>query len=419
MILLKNATLLDQQQVDILIEEGRVTKIGMQLNAAHAEVIDLQGKYVVPGFVDVHVHWREPGFSYKETIKGGSLAAAKGGFTTAMLMPNVNPVPDTAEHLKQQLDIIANDSIIRAIPYAAISQNLEGTALSEMDELSQLGCFAFTDDGKGIQTSRLMYEAMQQAAKLNKAVVAHCEDNSLIYGGHMHQGKRSEELGIQGIPSICESVQIARDVLLAEAANCHYHVCHVSTKESVRVIRDAKRAGIKVTAEVCPHHLIYDDQQIPYDNGLWKMNPPLRDATDKQALIEALEDGTIDFIATDHAPHAMSEKDVPMSQASFGIVGSEIAFAQLYSHFVVTKRWTLKQLVEWLSIKPAQCFGLPYGQLAINSIADLTVLDLEKRQLVTEDIFASQGKNSPFVGQMLSGWPVLTLSEGRIVYRDL
>ena len=419
-MLLKQGKLLLQGQLlkkDILIEGKYITKIADTIDVEGHEVIDLNGKIVVPGFIDVHVHWREPGFEYKETIKTGSMAAAKGGFTTVMPMPNLNPVPDTKEHLQQQLAIIQMDSVIRAIPYGAITKGELGEDLADFDELAALGCFAFSDDGRGVQTAERMLRAMQQAATLQKAVVAHCEDNSLILGGCMHKGCRSVQLQLPGIPSVCESVQIARDVLLAEAAHCHYHICHVSTKESVRVIREAKKAGIHVTAEVCPHHLLYCDMDIPENNGLWKMNPPLRAIEDRQALVEALEDGTIDMIATDHAPHADYEKEISMQQAAFGIVGCETAFAQLYTGFVKTGRWTLQQLVDYMTIKPALAFDLPYGRIQEGGLADITVIDLETEKAINREQFFSKGKNTPFNGQTLFGWTALTIFEGQVVYQ--
>lgn len=420
MLLLKNGKLLENGKLvkkDILIEGKYIKNIDSEINVGDAQVRDLAGKFVAPGFIDVHVHWREPGFSYKETIYQASRAAARGGFTTAMPMPNLNPVPDSYENLKQQLDIIAKDSVIRAIPYGAITKGELGEDYADFEELND-HVFAFSDDGRGVQDANMMYQSMKIAAKLNKAIVAHCEDNSLILGGCMHCGKRSKELGQKGISSVCESVQIARDVLLAEDAGCHYHVCHVSTKESVRIIRDAKKAGIKVTCEVCPHHLISDENDIPEAIGMWKMNPPLRASEDRQALIAGVLDGTIDIIATDHAPHAPHEKEVPMAESAFGIVGSETAFAQLYTYFVKTGIFTLEQVVDMMTKKVAEIFDLPYGKLEVGSYADLVAIDLEREEEINPANFLSKGRNTPYAGEKVYGIPVLTLCAGKVVYED-
>lgn len=420
MILLKNGKILENGKLvkkDILISEKKIEKIADEISNFSGVVIDLKGKFVSAGFIDVHVHWREPGFSYKETIYQASRAAARGGFTTAMPMPNLNPVPDSYENLKQQLDIIEKDSVIRALPYGAITKGELGEEYADFQELAE-HVFAFSDDGRGVQDANMMFQSMQIAAKLNKAIVAHCEDNSLILGGCMHCGKRSRELGQKGIPSVCESVQIARDVLLAEASGCHYHVCHVSTKESVRVIREAKKAGIKVTCEVCPHHLISDENDIPEASGMWKMNPPLRAIEDRQALIAGVLDGTIDIIATDHAPHAPHEKEIPMAESAFGIVGSETAFAQLYTNFVKTGIFTLEQVVSMMSSKVAEIFDLPYGKLEEGSFADLVVIDLDRKETINPENFLSKGRNTPYANEEIYGIPVLTFCEGRMVYKD-
>ena len=420
MLLLKNGKVLENGVLvskDILIDDKKIVKIDKNIQENVDKVLDLEGKFVSPGFIDVHVHWREPGFEYKENIYHASRAAARGGFTTAMPMPNLDPVPDNYENLKIQLDIIERDSVIRAIPYGAITKGELGKDYAEFEELVDY-VFAFSDDGRGVQDANMMYESMMVAAKLNKAIVAHCEDNSLIRGGCMHCGRRSRELDLPGIPSVCESVQIARDVLLAEAAGCHYHVCHVSTKESVRVVREAKAAGIKVTCEVCPHHLISDEMDIPEDNGMWKMNPPLRAREDRNALIAGLLDGTIDVIATDHAPHATHEKDLTMRKAAFGIVGSETAFSQLYTKFVKTGVFSLDLLVKLMTEKVADTFGLPYGCLEENGYADLVVIDLEKSLKIDPEKFLSKGRNTPYVGEEIYGIPVLTLSEGKVAYKD-
>lgn len=413
---IKNGQLLDNnelKQVDIEIEGNIITKIGENLATEGCEVIDAKGLLVAPGFIDLHVHLREPGGEHKETIETGTLAAAKGGFTTVAAMPNTKPVPDSAEHLEALNAKIDEKAHIRVLPYASITVGEVGEELVDFASLKQSGAFAFTDDGVGVQSAGMMLEAMKQAAKLDKAIVAHCEDNSLINRGSVHEGKFSAAQGINGIPSVCESVQIARDVLLAEAAGCHYHVCHISTVGSVRAVRDAKRAGIRVTAEVTPHHLLLCEEDIPGLDPNYKMNPPLRGKDDKKALIEGLLDGTIDFIATDHAPHTEEEKARGMLKAPFGIVGLETAFPLLYTNLVKKGVLTLQQLVDALTVKPAESFSLPYGQLKIGAIADIVLIDLETEQEINADEFASKGKNTPFNGMKCVGWPVLTIAEGK------
>ncbi|MDO4690064.1 MAG: dihydroorotase [Fusobacterium sp.] len=418
-MLLKNCKILKDGKLiesDILIKDRKIEKIEKNIKC-DGEAIDVKGRFVTAGFIDVHVHWREPGFSQKETIYTASRAAARGGFTTVMTMPNLNPVPDSAETLRKQLDIINMDSCIRAIPYGAITKEEYGKELSDMEAIAE-NVFAFTDDGRGVQSANIMYEAMLKAAKLGKPIVAHCEDNSLIRGGGMHEGKRSAELGLAGIPSICESVQVARDILLAEAANCHYHVCHISAKESVRAVREAKKNGIKVSCEVTPHHLLSCDEDILEDNGMWKMNPPLRGREDRDAIIAGILDGTIDIIATDHAPHTQAEKERGIAKSSFGIVGSETAFSQLYTKFVKTDIFSLELLVKLMNENVAQLFNLPYGKLKEGALADLVVIDLEKEMIIDTEKFLSKGKNTPYAGKKVNGIPVLTICDGKIVYLD-
>ncbi|MEB8101900.1 dihydroorotase [Staphylococcus xylosus] len=422
MKLLTNAQILQDGElirVSILIDGKHIKKIAPQIEVdADTEEIDVKGQFVSPGLVDVHVHLREPGGEHKETIETGTKAAARGGFTTVCPMPNTRPVPDSEENLNRLNQLIVENAQVRVLPYAAITVRQAGKEHVDFSTLAQNGAFAFTDDGVGVQQANMMYEAMQEAAKVNKAVVAHCEDNSLIYGGAMHEGERSKALDIPGIPNICEAVQIARDVLLAEAAGAHYHVCHVSTKESVRAIRDAKKAGIHVTAEVTPHHLLLTEDDVPGDDAIYKMNPPLRSKEDRDALLEGLLDGTIDCIATDHAPHAAEEKAQPMTKAPFGIVGSETAFPLLYTHFVKNGEWTLQQLVDYLTIKPAQTFDLPYGKLEEGGLADLTVINLDKETEINADDFASKGRNTPFIGYNVYGTPVLTMVEGEVKFKE-
>lgn len=402
---------------EIWIEEGKIKAIGTGFpEAEFDEVFDAQGQLITPGLVDVHVHLREPGFTYKETIEAGTKAAARGGFTTVCAMPNLDPVPDTAEKLKQVYDIIKRDAVVKVLQYASITENLRSEELVDQEALINEGAFAFTNDGVGVQTAGTMYLAMKEAAKNNKALVAHTEDESLLFGGVMHAGEKAEELGLPGILSVTESSQIARDLLLAEATGVHYHVCHVSTKESVRVIRDAKKAGIHVTAEVSPHHLILIDEDIPEDFGFWKMNPPLRGKADREALIEGLLDGTIDCIATDHAPHGLEEKSQSFLQSPFGIVGSETAFQLVYTHFVETGKFTLEQVIDWMAVKPAAIFGLEAGTLTIGASADLAVYDIAHSAVIDKKDFLSKGENTPFVGWEIKGETLMTFVNGKLVW---
>ena len=402
----------------VLVEDGKIAAIGANVTSTVAQQIDGKGLLLSPGFIDVHVHLREPGGEQKETIETGTNAAAKGGYTTICAMPNTRPVPDTAENFSHVLDLVEKNALVRVLPYGSITIRQAGKERTDIKSLKNLGAFALTDDGVGVQAAGTMLEAMEEAAKFNIPIVAHCEDNSLIYGGVMHKGKRSKELGLKGIPSVSESVHIARDILLAEAAGAHYHVCHVSTKESVRVIRDAKKAGIHVTAEVSPHHLILCEDDIPSDEAIWKMNPPLRAKEDMMALRAGLVDGTLDFIATDHAPHTEEEKSNGFEKAPFGIVGLETAFPLLYTHFVKPGEWTLQQLLDYLTIKPAKVFGFEFGKLEVGSPADLVLIDLKKEQKIDKETFISKGKNTPFNGIVCNGWPQLTMYNGEIVWQE-
>lgn len=403
---------------EIWIEDGRIKAIGTGFSEAEFdEVFDAKGQLITPGLVDVHVHLREPGFTYKETIEAGTRSAARGGFTTVCAMPNLNPVPDTAEKLRQVYDIIRKDAVVKVLQYAPITENLRSEKLVDQEALIEEGAFAFTNDGVGVQTAGTMYLAMKEAAKNNKALVAHTEDESLLFGGVMHAGKKAEELGLPGILSVTESSQIARDLLLAEATGVHYHVCHVSTKESVRVIRDAKKAGIHVTAEVSPHHLILIDEDIPEDFGFWKMNPPLRGRKDREALIEGLLDGTIDCIATDHAPHGLEEKSQSFMKSPFGIVGSETAFQLIYTHFVETGQFTLEQVINWLAVKPAEIFGLNAGTLTVGAPADVAIFDITKTCTIDKEDFLSKGENTPFIGWKVKGETQMTFVNGKLVWQ--
>jgi dihydroorotase len=420
-LLIQNASYIasngETKQADILIENGIITKIENQLEVSVDRKINAAGMLVSPGFVDLHVHLREPGGEKKETIATGTLAAARGGYTTLAAMPNTRPVPDSIEQMEWLQTRIEETAKVRVLPYASITVRQIGKELTDFEALKNAGAFAFTDDGVGVQDASKMLEAMRKAASVNMAIVAHCEENTLINKGCVHEGSFSKRNGLNGIPSVCESVQIARDVLLAEAAGCHYHVCHVSTKESVRVIRDAKKAGIKVTAEVTPHHLLLTQDDIPDSlDPNYKMNPPLRDTTDRDALIEGLLDGTIDFIATDHAPHTTEEKNEGIKLAPFGIVGLETAFPLLYTHFVLKNIMTLEQLIRYLTLKPAESFSLPYGKIETGAPADFVLLNLDEEKAIDPQEFLSKGKNTPFAGWTCKGWPQMTIASGKVVW---
>ena len=362
---------------------------------------------VFPGFCDVHVHFREPGFSYKETIYTGSRAAARGGYTDVCTMPNLNPVPDTPAHLKAQTDIIERDSVINIYPYGTITMHQAGEQLSDMQGMSK-DVIAFSDDGRGVQSDSLMEQAMLEAKRLGKMIVAHCEVNSLLNGGYIHDGVYARAHGHRGICSASEYEQIARDIELVKKTGVSYHVCHISTKESVDIIRRAKREGVDITCETGPHYLVLDDSHLK-EHGRFKMNPPLRGIEDRLALIEGVVDGTIDMIATDHAPHSAEEKALGLEKSPFGITGIETAFPVLYSGLVKTDIITLEKLVALLTVNPRKRFNIPMGD-------NYTVWDLEKTFTVDSKDFVSMGKATPFEGMTLQGECVMTVVNGKAVY---
>ncbi|MBN6185913.1 dihydroorotase [Aneurinibacillus sp. BA2021] len=418
--ILRNGTvLIDGEQVkkDILIEGNVIRAIAENLNPEGHELIDVTGKLVTPGFIDMHVHLREPGFEAKETIATGTASAARGGFTTVACMPNTRPVIDTPETVQQILCKAKEEGSARVLPIGAITVRELGRELTDMAALKEAGVLAVSDDGVGVQTSQMMKDAMKMATALDLPVIAHCEDDSLAEGGCVHEGVFSEKYGLKGIPSEAESIHVGRDILLAEATGAHYHVCHISTVESVRLVREAKQRGARVTAEVCPHHLLLCDEDIPGLDANYKMNPPLRSRRDRDALIEGLKDGTIDMIVTDHAPHTEEEKQRSMELAPFGIVGLETAFPLLYTKLVLSGVFTLQEIVDRMTKAPADVFGLPWGTLAEGAVADIAVIDMETEKAVDPTTFASKGRNTPFTGWKLKGWPVLTMLEGRIVWQ--
>lgn len=373
------------------------------------ESLDSSEYFIFPGFCDVHVHFREPGFSYKETIATGSMAAARGGYTAVCTMPNLDPVPDSCEHLKVQQDIIDSDACIGVYPYGAITAGEKGETLADMAAMSG-SVIAFSDDGHGVQSEDMMRQAMLEARDLGKLIVAHCEDNSLLRGGYIHDGQYAREHGHRGICSESEYGQIARDLKLAEETGCSYHVCHISAKESVELIRQAKKRGVDVTCETAPHYLILDDSALE-EEGRFKMNPPLRDKTDRQALIEGIQDGTIDIIATDHAPHGAEEKAKGLAGSPFGIVGIETAFPLLYTYLVRTGIISMEKLMELLVVNPRKRFGIPLGN-------DFSIWSMEKTVVDPED-FLSKGKATPFAGWEIFGKCLLTVYNGNIVFKQI
>ncbi len=365
---------------------------------------------IFPGFCDVHVHFREPGFSYKETIRTGCLAAAHGGFTAVCTMPNLDPVPDCAENLGIQLKIIEKDACINVYPYGALTVAEKGERLSDMEAMKDK-VIAFSDDGKGVQTEELMREAMTRAKKLGKIVAAHCEDNSLLFGGYIHDGEYAKRFGHKGICSESEWRQIERDLRLAKETGCAYHVCHVSCRESVELIRRAKAEGVDVTCETAPHYLVLDERSLRED-GRFKMNPPLRGKDDRLALLEGVKDGTVDMIATDHAPHSAEEKAKGLAKSAFGIVGLETAFPVLYTRLVKTGEISLETLVKLMTENPRKRFGIKQGN-------DWTAWDLGSEQAADPESFLSKGRATPFAGEKLFGKCLLTVCGGKVVYKGI
>ena len=368
-------------------------------------------KYAVfPGFCDVHVHFREPGFSYKETMVSGSAASARGGYTAVCTMPNLNPVPDSMEHLQQQLDLIRDGACIHVYPYGSITVGEKGETMADLADMAP-HVIGFSDDGRGVQSDEMMRAAMLKAKQLGKMIVAHCEVNDLLRGGYIHDGEYAKEHGHRGICSESEWVQIARDLELVKETGVKYHVCHISTKESVDIIRTAKAAGIDVTCETGPHYLVMDDSMLQ-ENGRFKMNPPLRSKSDREALVQGIVDGTIDMIATDHAPHSAEEKSKGLESSAFGVVGIETAFPICYTYLVKTGIITMEKLMELLVINPRKRFDIPLGN-------DFSIWDLDAEYAIDPADFLSMGKATPFEGWRVQGKCMATVCDGKIVYTTL
>ncbi len=406
-------------KLDVLITDGKINTLSTSISTNGVDaVFYAQDKYLIPGFVDVHVHLREPGFSYKETIKTGTIAAAKGGYTAVCPMPNINPVPDSVENIKTELEMIKKDAVINVYPFASITKGRKGGGeLVDFEALKDLAV-GFSDDGTGVQKEQDMALAMEKCAKLGKIISAHCEVNDLLKGGYIHDGEYCKAHGHKGICSASEYEQIDRDCKLAKKTGVHYHVCHISTKESVEIIRKAKANGVNVTCETGPHYLTMCDKDLQ-ENGRFKMNPPLRSEDDKEALLNGILDGTIDVIATDHAPHSADEKSKGLADSTMGVVGLETSFAVLYTKLVKTGFISLEKLVELMSVNPRRIFDLPGGEIKEGENADLALLDLNAEWCVNPNEFLSMGKATPFEGWQLQGRNVMTMCGGKIVYEAL
>lgn len=403
------------QKLSVLVEDGRIVSLSPNTPpVSGARVIELKNGTLFPGFVDVHVHLREPGFSYKETIAAGTRAAARGGFTAVCPMPNLKPVPDSPANLRPQLDLIRRDAVVHVHPYGAITVGEKGETLADLEGLASQ-VVAFSDDGKGVQDPAKMKEAMHRAKALGKLIVAHCEDESLVGGGYIHDGAYAKAHGHRGNPSASEWKQVERDLKLVEETGCAYHVCHVSTKESVELIRQAKARGLDVTCETAPHYLVFNDTMLQ-EEGRFKMNPPIRSEADRQALLAGIQDGTVDMIATDHAPHAPEEKAGGLEKSLNGIVGLETAFPVLYTHLVRPGILSLETLIDLMHTNPARRFGIG-APLEEGAPADLTVFDLDAQYTIRPEDFLSQGKSSPFAGERVFGKCLLTLSDGEIAWQ--
>lgn len=423
-LLIKNALVYKSdkfEKSDVLIKDGIIHSLGVSVSfdGNIDRVVDALGKYfLIPGFADVHTHLREPGFSYKETIKTGTLAGARAGYNVLLTMPNLNPVPDCAENLKVQTDIIKKDAVIDVIPFASITKGRKGAG--EVVDFKSMANKAagFSDDGTGVQTEELMKKAMTECAKTGKIISAHCEVNDLLHGGYIHDGEYCKKHNHKGICSESEWAQIERDCRLAEETGCKYHVCHISTKESVEIIRRAKARGVHVTCETGPHYLTMCDKDLQ-ENGRFKMNPPLRGEDDMKALIEGVLDGTIDVIATDHAPHSAEEKSKGLEKSLMGVVGLETAFAVLNTKLVKTGVISLEKLIDMMSVKPREIFGLSGGKIAEGESADLALIDADKEWIVNPEKFVTMGRATPFEGWKLQGDNLMTILRGEIVYEAI
>jgi dihydroorotase len=420
-ILVKNACIVDAvdsypQGSDILIVDGIIEQIGVGVEAEADQIIDGTDLTVLPGLVDMHCHLREPGFEYKETVASGTHAAARGGYTTICCMPNTKPVIDDDDRLKNLLAIIEKDAVVNVLPIAAVSIGQQSQSHTDMKKLKELGAIAFSDDGQPVSNNALMLEALLKAKDNGTLIIDHCEDHSLVKGGLVNEGKKAEELGLPGISKLSEELPVIRDIMLAAEADYKIHIAHVSTKGTVDIIREAKKRGIKVTCEVTPHHIALNDEIITAGFTDCKVNPPLRSREDVEAVKMALKDGTIDAIATDHAPHHESEKSQDFKQAANGISGIETSFSVCYTELVESGILSLRELAAKMSYNPGKILGIHKGRIAVGELADLVVVRLNKTIRIDKNTFLSRGKNTPFHGRSYKGEVIYTMVKGKIVY---
>lgn len=421
-IIIKGGIVVDpvrQQETvaDVLVEGDLIRSIGPELDAGGARLLDATGKLVVPGLIDMHVHLREPGFEAKEDIVSGTRAAVRGGFTAVACMPNTNPVADNNSVITYILTKARAAGLARVYPIGAVTRGSRGEELAELAEMQAAGAVAVSDDGQPVMNAGVLRRAMQYAGMLGLTVISHCEDRDLVAGGVMHEGLMSTLLGLKGIPAEAEEVMVARDIILADRTGCRLHIAHISTAGAVRLVREAKNRGVQVTAEATPHHFTLTDEAVAGYYTNTKVNPPLRGAADVEAVREGLADGTIDVIATDHAPHTFEDKDVEYDRAPFGLVGLETAVGLVWTELVHTGLLTPAQAVAKMSTNPARILGVPGGILAQGSVADLTIIDPNREEVVDPERFAGKSRNTPFAGWLLRGLPVLTMVAGREVYQ--